>query len=292
MSRIRSRAKPLPVSIILDSGVSASSKSPLYHQIYLILRDQILSGTYRPGQLLPSELEISETYGVSRITARRAVAELAATNLVERFRGRGTIVRRRPDDQVQRASANSWLQSVSSMGRMSSVKVLELSYGGANDEEAKALKMEVGTEVQRMLRIRSNAAGPFSLLATSIPARLGRNFGIEQLQSTPLLELLSEAGVVPSYAEQTISATLANQTTASQLETEVGAPLIKLQRVVYDDAENPVEWLTALYRPDRFQLHMTLTSDQAISSYGNTVSDGDEFESRAKNRKTQGASPA
>lgn len=289
---MRRRHEALPASVILDSGVSASSKSPLYHQIYLILRDQILAGTYRDGHMLPSEFEIADTFGVSRITAKRAVAELAATSLVARYRGRGTIVRYKPENPPLRASVNNWLQAVSSMGRTTAVKVLELSYGGANDEESKALQISVGTEVQRSLRVRSHAAGPFSFLATVVPAKLGRHYGKEELETTPLLELLQQVGIVLHRAEQTIGATLANQTTASQLETEVGTPLLKVQRLVYDNADRPVEYLTALYRPDRYQLEMVLTSEQTLASFGNPLTGGDAFEAPASLRRKRKAEPS
>lgn len=285
VDRMRRRTEALPAGMILDSGVSASSKSPLYHQIYLVLRDQILAGTYRDGHMIPSEFEIAETFGVSRITAKRAVAELAATSLVARYRGRGTIVRYKPENPPLRASVNNWLHAVSSMGRTTAVKVLELAYGEANDEESKALRIPLGTPVQRSLRVRSHGGGPFSLLATVVPAKLGSHYGKEELAATPLLELLQRAGIVLDHAEQTIAATLANQATASQLEIEVGAPLLKVQRLVYDSNDVPVEYLTALYRPDRYQLEMVLTSEQTLASLGNPLTGGDPFETRSPPRR-------
>ncbi|VVT26779.1 GntR family transcriptional regulator [Rhizobium sp. EC-SD404] len=275
---MRRRSEAMPANIVLDSGVSASSKSPLYHQIYLVLRDQILAGNYRDGQMLPSEFDIAEAFGVSRITAKRAVTELAATSLVARFRGRGTVVKYKPENPPLRASVNNWLQAVSSMGRTTSVRVLDLTYGEANDEESQALQIAPGTEVQRSLRVRSHTGGPFSLLSTIVPAELGRHYSQQQLETTPLLELLQSTGIVLHHAEQKITATLANQSTASQLEMEVGSPLLKVQRVVFDNGDRPVEYLTALYRPDQYQLEMVLTSEQKLASFGNPVGGGDAFE--------------
>jgi len=261
-------AEARPREPVDTGGVSASSRSPLYHQIYLVLRDGILSGTYQVGDLLPSEHELTRLYGVSRITAKRALAELANAGLVNRFRGRGTTVSYKPDIPPLRASVANWLQAVSAMGRATSVDVLEFGYGPANDEEAKALQIAAGAEIQRSLRVRSHEAGPFSHLTTVVPAAIGRTFGADELASTPLLALLARAGVAARQARQVITATLANQSAAQHLQTEVGAPLIKLQRIVHDDADRPVEYLTALYRPDRYQLEMVLTSEQTAIDFG------------------------
>ena len=260
-----------------DASVNASSRSPLYHQIYLVLRDGILAGTYKADDLLPSEFELAATYGVSRITAKRALSELAATGMVKRYRGRGTVVTYKPENPPLRASVTNWLHAVASMGRATAVKVLEFSFGTANDEEALALQVPPGTPVQRSLRVRSHAVGPFSLLATVVPGDLGESYDAAQLETTPLLELLQKAGITPSHAAQTIGAALANQAAASHLDTEVGAPLLRLQRIVYDKTDRPVEYLTALYRPDRYQLEMVLTSEQTLAALGNPLSSMDTF---------------
>src|SRR5687768_13951912 len=94
------------------ASVNASSRSPLYHQIYIVLRDEILAGTHKVGDLLPSENELARVYGVSRITAKRALAELARARFVSRSRGIGTVVSYKPENPPLRASVANWLQSV------------------------------------------------------------------------------------------------------------------------------------------------------------------------------------
>ncbi|WP_211110212.1 GntR family transcriptional regulator [Acuticoccus mangrovi] len=257
--------KPPPARGHGEAGVSAASRSPLYHQIYLIYRDEILAGSHKAGDRLPSEHELARLYGVSRITAKRALSELADAGLVRRHRGRGTTVAYERPDPPLRASAANWLRSLAAMGRDTTVEVLEFSYGAANGEEADALALQEGAEVQRSLRRRSHAGEPFSLLATVLPAAIGRTFDEATLETTPLIALMRAAGVGIGEARQAISATLANQATAAHLGIDVGAPLLKVQRVVHATSGAPVEYLTALYRPDRYQLDMVLTTDERLT---------------------------
>lgn len=78
------------------SGVVRQFQSPLYHQIFLILKHRILEGELAAGDGVPGEQELAQIHGVSRITAKRALDELAAAGLVVRERGRGTSVAARP----------------------------------------------------------------------------------------------------------------------------------------------------------------------------------------------------
>jgi GntR family transcriptional regulator len=247
------------------AGVSASSRSPLYYQIYLILRNEITAGTYADGDILPSEFELARIYNVSRITAKRALAEIAAAGLANRFRGRGTVVTCTPHNPPLRASVENWLQSSSAMGRSTTARVLEFGYGTANAEEAAALQIDIGDTVQRSTRVRIHDNAPFSLLVTIVPEEAGLTYGAPDLETTPLLELLRRNGITVGHARQTITATLANQAHAELLSTEIGAPLLKIQRIVFSKGDKPIEYLTALYRPDRYQLDLVLSSDQTAT---------------------------
>jgi len=246
------------------SGVSATLRAPLYHQIYVLLRDGILSGRLKHGEGLPSEHDLARSYGVSRITAKRALDELAEAGLVVRARGRGTTVQYQPPAPPLRSSVSTWLESMATMGRSTAVRVLSCDYGPCGDEEAAALELPAGAEIQRAVRVRSLDGEPLSHLTTAVPAGIGRCFDAAALARTPMLQLLQEAGVVIGHARQVIGATLADQMTAPRLATEIGAPLLRLQRVVRDRFDRPVEYLTALYRPDRYQLTMMLTAEQTL----------------------------
>jgi GntR family transcriptional regulator len=260
MAKQALKSNPSPLSKgAAPSGVSAALRVPLYHQIYLILRQKILSSEFDFDERVPSEQELVDEYKVSRITARRALDELAAEGLVIRQRGKGTRVRFRPPTQVIDSSIEGLLENLLAMGLETSVSLLKFEYVNANDEVARALHCEAGTIVQRAVRVRSIDSGPFSYLVTYVPQDIGSNYDANDLASNPLLQLLERSGVTVDGAEQTITATLADADIATQLNTEIGAALLEVKRVVMDQDGRPVEYIRALYLPDQYQYHMVLS---------------------------------
>lgn len=248
-----------------ENGRQASSvrldpnaRVPLYHQIFLILRNRIYGGEVQPGELVPGEQDLASEFNVSRITAKRALNELADAGLVVRERGRGTRVIHRPPAPAVTSSIEGWLENVSLMGVATSARVLDFGYVAASEDIAHALEIEPGMNVQHAVRVRSMDGEPMSYLVTYVPADIGQQFGREDLDTTPLLLLLELAGVKVASARQTISATIADSEVASALSVHAGVPLIEVRRVVRDSTGRPVEYIRVLYRPDVYRFEMSM----------------------------------
>jgi len=239
-----------------DCGVA------LFHQITVILRDRILSGQLAPGYRLPSEAEICAAFGVSRITAKRSLDELAAIGLVDRARGRGTTVRQRPETPVMRAAVEGWIENISRMGESTRARVLEFGYFPAPPHVAEALDLSSGTEVQRSIRVRSIEGECLSHLETWVPAEIGRSYERAEMEDVALLRLLERHGVKVTSARQTITAAVAPPNIATALGIHAGAPLLDVRRIVMDRAGRPVEYIRVLYRPDLYRYEMDLTRVQ------------------------------
>lgn len=238
--------------------IDTSSRVPLYHQILVLFRNQILSGELRPGASIPGEQELAERFGVSRITAKRALNELADAGLVVRERGRGSRVSDTPPPPVMKMSVEGWFENLSLMGAATSVEVLEFQYLTAPTEVEEALELEAGATVQRTVRVRSMDGEPMSYLLTYVPESIGRNFDRTDMGNVPLLTLLERFGVKVADARQTVSATLAEPKVATALSIHANSPLIDVRRIVRDVAGRPVEFIRALYRPDKYQFEMNL----------------------------------
>jgi GntR family transcriptional regulator len=247
----------------LAAGVDDKLPTPMYHQIYLILRNKIIEKEFVEGDLLPSEKETCRAFGVSRITAKRALNELADGGWVVRERGRGTRVTHKGVAAPLDADVEGMLENIMAMGLETDVRLIEFDYVTPNDHIAAVLECAAGDKVQRALRVRSLDGAPFSHLVTYVPEQVGRCFDRDDLASTPLLALLERSGVIVSRAEQTLTATLADAPVATLLEVELGSPLLAIRRTVFDQQNRPVEYITGLYRPDRYQYRLNLSRVQS-----------------------------
>jgi GntR family transcriptional regulator len=236
---------------------------PKYHQIYLVLREQLHEGRFAQG--LPGELALMRQFGVARVTVRRALQELAGEGLIARERGRGTrplgaaAAPHAADGQPKTTQLAGLLENIVSMTQNTTVRVLEVSKVGASGEVAQALKLTAGDAVQKAVRVRSTREGPLSHITTWVPGDLASHFGRRELARKPILVLLAEAGVRVGGARQTISARLADAQVAPHLGVAIGSALLAVRRLIQDEDGRPVQWLHGLYRPDRYEYQMQLS---------------------------------
>ncbi|MDQ2092933.1 GntR family transcriptional regulator [Rhodalgimonas zhirmunskyi] len=238
---------------ILPEGAKA-------RRVYLSLRDRISGGDLRDGESLPGEQKLAETFGVSRVTVRRALEALARGGLIERRAGSGTTVRARgTTGQPAAMDFNTLMPQLVEMGQQTTARLLSFSYGSAPDFVAEAMGLAPEEKVQIATRVRLAQEVPFSHLTTYVPAQIAQNYSENDLATTPLFKLLERSGVQIKEAHQSVSATLAGPDVAEALGVDVGAALLSLRRVVRDVQGNGVEYLSGLYRPDMFRLEMPLT---------------------------------
>ena len=230
--------------------------TPLYHQVYLVLRERIQSGKYAAGDTLPGDQELARAFDVSRITVKRALNELASNNLVSRHRGRGTIVTSGGVIPLVAGSFETLISSLRTMGLATEVELLEVAEEPADAVVAGRLGLERGAPVQRAVRLRKLQGEPFSYLTTYVPAEIAERYSIEELRSTALLTLLERAGAGAAEAEQWITATSAAPRIAACLDVPSGSPVLKIERIMIGADGKPVQMIVGHYRPDRFQYHM------------------------------------
>lgn len=236
--------------------MNATDPWPKYHQVYLVLRQQIQEGWYSAGRPMPNEMSLAKMFSVSRITIRKAMDRLKSEGRVERYRGRGTYPRPEAVDSPVQAAIVGTIENLIAMGQKTDVRVVSLEYVTAPPKVAAALGLEPGATVQKSVRLRSYQGRVFSYLLTYVPEDLGRTYDEHDLSTHPLLLLLERGGSEATHAEQVISATLASPEVASLLEINAGSALLSIRRVVYDKDARQIEYISGLYRPDAYEHQM------------------------------------
>lgn len=258
------------LSYCQDNGSGAHCRAmidalplPKYHQVYLVLREQLAEGRFVHG--VPGEVHLMKQFGVARVTVRKALERLVADGLIARAPGRGTVAvapaagGRGGEPQRRGAPLTGLLENIVDMGLRTSVKVLRCEVLPAPQAVARQLDIAPGTPVQKAVRVRSTRFGPLSHITTHVPQAFAQGFGRRELARQPILLLLERSGVVIGRARQSISAKLADAEVARLLQVDVGSALLAVQRLVFDAEDRPVQWLQGLYRPDRYQYRMQLS---------------------------------
>ncbi len=235
---------------------------PLYHQIFLTLRDQIISGVRGFGTTLPTEQELSRSHKVSRITARRALHELAQHGFVERRRRTGTRIVFRSRTQPIETNVDQAVESLLAFGRNTKVRVLALARVPCETDVAEKLGIRQSDPVERAVRVRALDGEPLGEVISYVPATLGLNLTRRGLAATPILGLLLNAGHVIGGGTQTISATVADGRLASLLDIDMRAPILRIERVVLDRSGMALLLTVANYRADRYRISVDLQTQR------------------------------
>jgi GntR family transcriptional regulator len=236
------------------------SPIPLYHQLQAIIDARIASGEWVPGRQLPSERELCEEFGVSRITVRQALAALANEGRLARQQGVGTFVApRRIEQHLNRLTG--FTDEMAERGQQPGARLLRLERFPATFAVAHSLRRRPGEPVIVVQRLRLADGEPLALETAYLVD--DRCYGLldEPLQSHSLYRLLSEKyGIVPTRAEQQIEAMACPPPEAQLLDVRKGMPMLHMIRVTYDQDDRPFEHTESFYRGDRYVFHVELVN--------------------------------
>ncbi len=251
------------------------SRTPIYHQIFMLLKGKIHDGEYAVGQYLPGERELCEMFGISRITAVRVLNELAANGLVVREQGRGTrvsfvargMLMRGPAEYAgeekpvgHTLSVHDYLSTLRRRAPDSgAVTLYEFGEAEAPEAVAKALAIPAGERVQKAARVWRFAGLPYNHLVTMVPSSIACIWTGEDLLAKPLSVLIEEAGIRIDRIDEHVSATMADMELSQRLEVPFGSPLLRVIRILHDRHGKPIEYMVGHYPPDRYQYRVSLS---------------------------------
>lgn len=229
----------------------------LHRQLYIVLRDQIMRGTLLPGSAIPTESELERMFGVSRITVRRAVADLETHGLVRKVPSKGTFVLPREGD-VRPEATLSLIEALARQAAETTVKVLSIQSTTAPGAIALSLELGADTRAHHVLRLRSAGATPLMLTDAWVQMSLAPHVTEESLLREALFKIVLRNGVKFGKVVQEISAILADPQQASLLETNVGSPLIQVTRLFYAQDGHPIYHLQSVAVPERTRFLMEI----------------------------------
>ena len=232
---------------------------PLYQQIQHLIRHRITTGHYTPGSQIPSENELCRELNVSRVTLREALRELVRDDMLVKIQGKGTFVNANPPRRIPPVKYAGFLDELQERMRKLTVKNVEIDTIPVNAELGKILRLEGGTEIVRIRRLRLIEDEPFSLTINYLPADIGRKISAKALQTIPLLRILQDDLKIPIVgAHETIEAAPADPEVARKLSIPVLYPVMHMKRVMFTTGNRPFELVETYYRADKYHYSVNL----------------------------------
>lgn len=244
-----------------EAAVDSSSKEPLYHQLYILLKNSITNGSAAHGKQMPTELQLSEAFDISRITVKRAMDDLAAENLIARRRGKGSHVTYQYVPEPVKAPLVGMLQNLAEMSKHSRIKVLAIETLSPPAAVREELGINENEEVVKVTRVRSNENDqPYAFYVSWTLPQL-KGFTKKNIEKKTRLGILKENGVKIAKVEQTLAAENADPMVAAQLNVTANTALLSLKRLSFDSKGKLVDILFGLYNPKLFTYKMTLDAE-------------------------------
>lgn len=233
---------------------STPAFSPLYQQIKGLILQSLQVGEWRPGELIPSEMELAARFKVSQGTVRKAIDELAAENLVMRRQGKGTFVATHSAQQVQYRflKLHPDVGDLEGEGRAQRT-IIECKRLRAPAEIARMLALRSGDTVVQVRRVLAFSGIPTILEDIWLPGHAFKGLTAEQITNYrgPTYAMFeAEFGVRMVRAEEKLRAVLPDNAQAELLDVPILTPLLSVERLAYTYNDQPMELRRGIYRTD------------------------------------------
>lgn len=245
-------------SVMATSARNSPGPIPLYRRIYNDLRAKIDAGEYMPDDRLPSELELSRAYNVSRITSRQALDLLSAEGLLVRRQGMGSFVAASRLTQPL-VRLTDFVEDMAQAGLRAESRVLRFEGEPATPRIAAALGVAADAVVTRLDRLRLANGGPIALDWTWLPVQFGNLLVDEELATSTIYSVLeTKYGIPVVSGAYVIGACGAEMDQAALLDVDEGDPLLVFDRTSFSVGGKAVYHQKRFYRADRVQYRLTL----------------------------------
>jgi len=227
--------------------LNVSSQNPLYVQLKQIIKEDISRGIYKAGQKLPPESELCTTYGVSRITVRRAITDLVEEGVLYSQQGKGSYVREAKEKR-ELISVGSFSDATTASGKTPSTQILSNVIIDADEKLANIFKMQQGDSVLNLHRILFIDNEPFIIETSYFPLAYLPDLEKYIGESPSTYQILKKRyGVEPAYSEKTLEVVLSTEYEANIFHCDRGTPLYRIDKITYDAKDRPLHYSQSLY---------------------------------------------
>ena len=223
---------------------------PLYARVEASLASEIASAVLPSGSQLPTEDDLTERFGVSRTTVRKAVENLVARGLLEIRRGKGTFVTE-PKIRQELTELSGFVEDMVALGRNPTAKLLDKRLVPASDTVARHLDLPLGAQVYRIERVRLADGIAMSFDETYLPLDIGEKIVGNDLEAEPIFSLLENKYDLPLIeAEYQLEAPTADDRLAQALGIAPASPIFLIERTSYCEGPKPIDYEKLYYRGD------------------------------------------
>lgn len=245
----------------MSRAIDPSSIIPKYYQLADILREQIEDGTWIANETIQSERQLEQQYGLSRPTIRQAIDLLIAQGYLYRIHGKGTFVSP-PKLQKGILELTSFSEDMRNRGLKPGQIFLE--FGPILPPKKVENHLEIidpDKKVLRIKRVRTGNGEPIGIQDSYLNLPEGKTITRQELEeSGSIYAILQEKfSIFPSEADETLEVTLATEEEATLLSIPEGSPLLLNERILYSQDRQAIEFVSILYRGDRYKYYMRLT---------------------------------
>ena len=246
----------------MPTVLDRNSESPLWAQFRDAIRLQILQGVLPIGAKLPSEAELGDQFGISRIVVREALADLVRNNLIYKIKGRGAFVSARERDEDFVSTVLGFSDEMERKGRSVRTQILTQELRAPTEQEAASLGLtEPDAQVVALKRLRSVDGELRLLVETVVPADLAPGLHRTRLDDRSLYDVLRrQYGLRLVRAERWIDAVLPDAATCELLDLPQPEPLLRIESIAYGANGRPLEHYRALHRCKTSRLHVQTTT--------------------------------
>ncbi|UCF83172.1 MAG: GntR family transcriptional regulator [Desulfobacteraceae bacterium] len=227
---------------------------PLYFQLKEIFRDKIDNQELQEGDMIPSEKEIQQVYGVSRATVRKAIQLLVNENFLDKKRGKGTFVKLRKIEE-ELPVLKSFTEEMT--GRDASKKIISAAYMKAPAAIRARMNLALDESVFSLKRLMVVDGKPLGVLHSYIPAKY--RLSLDEDYTKSLYRILEKKGIRLRNAEQTIEVSMSIPEETRLMGLKASVPTLVIKRLAYSVNGEIVEYVKGVYHGDRYRYNCRLT---------------------------------